>query len=98
TPLRLFVEGAICDRAQSPKKATPHSNNHRGKRSSRGRIHERHKFLQEPRHGAADANSADVRTTANAVHPPALGHVAVNDRTQTAMFYQALERPSLLGA
>src|SRR4029077_1158842 len=32
TPFWFFVDGAICDRTQSPKNATPHSNNHRGKR------------------------------------------------------------------
>src|SRR6476660_5180767 len=89
TPLRLFVDGAICDRAQSPKNASPHTNHDSRKRRSRWGIHEWHELIRETRHGAADANSADVRATANAVHPPALGYVAVNDRTPTANFYQA---------
>src|SRR4029077_17198212 len=96
TPLWFFVDGAICDRAQSPKNASPHTHDDGRKCRSRRRIHERHEFVGETGHGAADANSADVRTTADAVHPTALGHIAINNGAPTANFHQALGRAIFL--
>src|SRR5436190_1855257 len=53
-------------------------------------VHERHELIRKPRHGAGDANAADIRTAADPPHPAALRHVAVHYRTPAADFHQAL--------
>src|SRR5262245_23275906 len=53
------------------------------------RAHERHVLVWEARHRAADADAAHVGAAADAVHPPAPGHVALGDRAFAAELDQA---------
>src|SRR5262245_40935317 len=46
-----------------------------GRLIEEGRLH---KLIREARHGAADADAADIGATANAVDPAALADVAVD--------------------
>src|SRR6185369_12262243 len=55
-------------------------------------VHERHELVREARHRAGDADAADVRTAADAVHPAALRYVAVDDRPPAADPHLALRR------
>lgn len=48
-------------------------------------------------HGAGDADAADIGAAADAGHPAALGHVAVDDRPPAADLDQALRRAVLVG-
>src|SRR5581483_3207626 len=53
--------------------------------------------VREARHGAPDADAADVRASAHAVDPAALGNVALHHRAPAAQLDQALRRAVLLG-
>src|SRR5690606_5911688 len=53
-------------------------------------VHERHELVREPGHGAGDADPADVGAAADAVHPTALGHVAVDHRAPAPDLHLAL--------
>src|SRR5438093_4468989 len=76
-PRRLQVEGIAVEPAEGPD--GPAVGEHRGRRQVRARrlVHERHEPIGEARHRAADADPADVGTSADAAHPAALAHVAV---------------------
>src|SRR4051794_28966443 len=76
-PARLFVDGGVGDAAQRADELSVWLDERRRERRARRLVHERHELVGEPRHGAADANAADVGTAADAAHPAALGHVAV---------------------
>src|SRR5271170_7008132 len=65
--------------------------------STRRLIHEGHEFIGKTRHGASDANSTNVRTTANPGHPSAFGNVAIHDRPPASKFHDALGRAVHLG-
>jgi len=58
--------------------------------STGGFIHERHELVGESRHGAADANAADVGAAADSSHPAAFGNVAVHDRPPASQLHNAL--------
>ena len=91
-PSRFLADGVIGDAAQL---ANEPAVNPAGKRRNRrpGRlVHERHEFVGESRHGAANANPAHVRTAADTVHPSALGDVAIHHRPPTPDLDQALGR------
>src|SRR5579863_1138732 len=67
-----------------------------GRSADRGRnltawrfVHERHEFVRETWHRAADTNAADVRTTADSAHPAALGNVTLYDRSPAAQLHEA---------
>ena len=63
----------------------------RGRELAAGRlVHERHELVREARHGAADADAADVRAAADAVDPAAFGHVALDHRAPAAELHDAL--------
>src|ERR1700719_4673278 len=96
SPLRLFIDRAVGDSAQSAKYSTPQP--HHGDRQCRAwwLIHERHELVWKSRHGATDANSTDVRTTANAIHPTAFGDVAIHHRPPATNLHQALGRSVFL--
>ena len=53
-------------------------------------IHERHEFVREARHGAANADAAHVGASADARHPAALGHVAIHHGPPAAELDDAL--------
>src|SRR3954469_20104134 len=87
-PLRLGVELLFGDLAE------PLDDNADGlaggaghERAGRG-VHERLELVGEARHGAADADAADVRAAAHAVDPAALGHVALDHRAPAAQLDQ----------
>src|SRR5215475_13981510 len=79
-PLRFFVGRMISDAAQRPDHPAVEADGARRERRARRFIHKRHEFVREARHGAGDADAADVRAAADAAHPGALGHVAIHDR------------------
>src|SRR6478672_2861081 len=56
-------------------------------------VHERHEFVREARHCAADADAAYVGAAANTVHPAAFGHVALDHRSPAAELDDALWGP-----
>src|SRR5436190_17529188 len=89
SPPRFFVHGAIRDRAQHSNKTAIRPDDRTRERRARRFIHKRHELVREPRHGAADANPADIRTTADPIHPTALGYVAIHYRPPAADFHQA---------
>src|ERR1700733_4447393 len=69
----------------------------RREQRTRGLIHERHKFIRKPGHGASNANSTHVWTTAQAVHPSALSHFALHHRSPTTQLDDALNRAIFRG-
>src|ERR1700683_1313452 len=88
-PLGFLVQSMLGDIAESlDDGSVGFAHGARDERAGR-RIHEGHEFIRESRHGAADADSADVGTYADPPHPSALGHVAVHHRTPAAEFDQA---------
>src|ERR1700690_3173572 len=96
-PLRFLVYRLIRERAQRADGAAIDANR-AGRYFRSGRlIHEGHELVRESRHGAADADSAHVRTAAEAIHPAALGHVAIHHRAPAAEFHDALRRAVFLG-
>src|SRR3954454_12154529 len=97
-PFGLLVRGPRGDRSQRPdRRAVQPSGGNRRDACAGGLVHERHELVGEARHRAGDANAADVRTAADAVHPAALGDVAVDHRAPAADFNQALRRTILVG-
>src|SRR5271156_3133672 len=78
TPLRFFVYRSVCKCPQRSNRLAIHSVCCSRNLCSRGFVNERHDFVREAWHGAANADAADVRAPANACHPPALRHVAVD--------------------
>src|SRR5580658_2420398 len=91
-PLWLFVDGAI---GKGPQRAdrSPIDRDGIGRElGSRRFIHERHELVWETRHRAADADSADVGTSADACHPASLGDIAVHDRAPAADLHETLGR------
>ena len=64
---------------------------------SRGLIHEGHEFVGKAGHRAADADAADVGASADAGHPAAFRHVAVDDRPPATELHQAFGRAVLVG-
>src|SRR3954465_9863537 len=95
-PLRLLVELAFGDLPQPPDHRPVRAAGQRRHLRARRLVHERHELVREARHGAADADPADVRAAADAVDPAALRHVALDDRTPAAQLDQAL-RGAVLG-
>ena len=83
-PLGLFILGVVCDGAQSSNHGSVALNGGGGEARPRRLIHERHEFVREARHGATDANAADVGTTSDTGHPSALGHVTIHYRAPAA--------------
>src|SRR5581483_352682 len=60
-------------------------------------VHEGHELVGEARHGAADADAADVGAPTDAVDPAPLRDVALDHRPPAAQFHQALGRAVLGG-
>src|SRR4051812_36852349 len=95
-PLRLLVDRPVRDAAQAAHRRAVDAGDEGRDRAARRLVHERHELVGEARHRAADADAADVRAAADAVHPAALGHVAVDDRPPAADLHQALGRVVVL--
>src|SRR5271155_5486129 len=76
-PTGLFVQRRLREAAQGVNR--PPISLHRGRRQKRTRrlIHKRHELIREARHGAPNADAADIRTSANPAHPAPLSHVAL---------------------
>src|SRR5215471_12912249 len=83
-PPGLAVDAPIGEATQRADEHPVGLEQHRRQRTARRLIHERHELVREARHGACDADAADVWAAADALHPAALGHVAIDDRTPTA--------------
>src|SRR5580658_1887965 len=69
----------------------------RRKQRARWLVHERHEFVGKARHGAANANPADIRAAADSSHPTTLSDVALHYRSPAAQFHDALNRAIFLG-
>src|SRR5258708_35634643 len=89
-PLRFLVHRCVGKCAQSSDRLAVNADRGGGDLRSRRLVHERHEFVREARHGAADADAADVWAPANAGHPAAFWHVAIDNRTPAAEFHDAL--------
>ena len=72
---------------------------HRLGRQQRSRrlVHKRHEFIRKPGHRAANADPANVRTTAKTCHPSTFRHIAVHYRSPAAKFHNALWRTVFIG-
>src|SRR5262245_20266838 len=90
TPLRLAIGGVLGEAAQRTDQTAAEHGSGRGHLAARRLVHERHELVREARHRTRDADSADVRTSADAVHPSALRHVAAHDRSPAANLHEAL--------
>src|SRR5215212_5870078 len=96
-PLGLLVHRPVGDRAELADRSAIDGDRVRGDPAAGRRVHERHELVREAGHRAADADAADVRAAADAGHPPALGHVAVDHRAPAPDLHQALGRVVVLG-
>src|SRR5271165_3912220 len=83
-PLRFLVYGRVGNTTQRPDHAAIAANDRGGEHTARRLIHKRHELVGEARHGATDADAANVRAAADAAHPSALGHIAIHHRTPAA--------------
>src|SRR5580698_10511548 len=91
-PLGFLVHGVVGECAETADRLPVNSNAGSGHFRARRLIHERHEFVGEPGHGAADADSAHVGTAADAGHPSAFGHVAIDDGAPASQLHDALGR------
>src|SRR5512146_962100 len=96
-PGRLLVSRALGEAAQRADDRAVHSAGGAGHPGTGWLVHERHELVREARHGAGDADAADVGAAADPVDPPALGHVALDHRSPAAQLDQALGGAVLLG-
>src|ERR1700722_3024079 len=91
-PLRLIIERVGGDLAQPPDGPAVQAAG-QGRDTGAGRfIHERHEFVGEARHGATDADAADIGAPANAVDPSAFRYIALHYRSPTPELHDALGR------
>src|SRR4051794_39454791 len=96
-PLGLAVERVRGDAAQAADRRAVDADG-AGREPATGRlVHERHELVREAGHGAADADAAEVGAAADAVHPAAFGHVALDHRAPAAELDDALRRAVLGG-
>src|SRR5580704_16683403 len=96
-PLRLFVDGFIGERPQSADGAPIHADSGGRYSGARRLIHKGHELVGESRHGAADTDSADVRTPAHTIHPSPFGNVAIDYRAPAAHLDNSFGRVVTLG-
>src|SRR5581483_916446 len=96
-PFWLFVAGLVGEVSQPANHAAVDSHTTRRNARAGWLVHEGHKLVGKAGHGAGDADAADVWAAADAVHPPALRHIAVDDRPPAADAHQALGRTVLVG-
>src|SRR6478735_1919553 len=96
-PLRLLVDGLTGDVAQAADDGTVHAGCGGRHLAARRLVHERHELVRKAGHGAADADAAHVRATADAVDPAAFGHVALHHWTPAAKLHNAFRRAVFVG-
>src|SRR5947208_13607599 len=96
-PLGLLVDGVVGDAAQLADNGAVGAARGRGDLAAGRLVHEGHELVGEAGHGAGDADAADVGAAADAVHPAALGDIAVADRSPAAQLDEALGRAVLRG-
>src|SRR5579863_4232160 len=96
-PPGFFVQGSLRNRAQGPDGTAVDADAGAGNLGPRRFIHERHELIREARHGASDADAANVWAAADAGHPAPLGHVAVHYRSPAPQFHDAFGRAVDLG-
>src|SRR5580700_6600265 len=72
SPSRLVLECVVRDLPETSNRASVQPARHRRNLGAGWLVHERHELVGESRHGAADADTADVRATADAVDPTPL--------------------------
>src|SRR5882757_10059500 len=77
-PLRFLVERLGRIPAEGTDDGAVHAARGGGDAGTGRLVHERHELVRESRHRAGDADAADVRATAHAVDPAALGYVALH--------------------
>src|SRR5580692_1250700 len=92
SPRRFLIQGRLRESTQRVNRAPIRHHRAGRKQRSRRLIHERHELVREARHGAADADPADIRTPANSSHPAALSHVALHHRPPASEFHDARRR------
>src|ERR1700722_15187745 len=91
-PLWLFVYRCIGQLAERSNSHAISTDRRGGELRTRRFIHEGHELVREARHRAADADAAHVGTATNAIHPPALRHVAIHNRPPASEFHNAFGR------
>src|SRR5260370_12638817 len=96
-PLGLLVRGPGGEAAKGADDGAVHGARGRGDPGTGRLVHERHELVGETRHGAGDADTADVRAAPHAVDPAALGHVTFDHRPPAPQPDQALGRAVLPG-
>ena len=89
-PGGFFVERCFGEVAQRAHRAAVHQDRGRRHLGAGWLLQERHELVRKSRHGAADADAADVGATADAVHPAALRNVAVDHGTPAPELDDAL--------
>src|ERR1700733_7667237 len=87
-PLRLLIDRVTGDGTQRANSSPIYSYGVRGHVGAGRLVHERHEFIGEAGHGAADADAADVGATADARHPATLGDVAIDDGAPATDLHQ----------
>src|SRR5690606_13969461 len=89
-PLRFLVHRAVGQGAEDPDEKPVGPVERRGEGGAGRLIHEGHEAIGKSRHGAGDADAAHVGAAADAVHPAALGDVAIHHRSPAADLHLAL--------
>src|SRR6185437_4580337 len=96
-PLGLLVGAEVGDAPQGADGAAVGGAHGHAHARARRLVHEGHELVGEAGHGAGHADAADVGTAADAVHPAALGDVAIDHRPPAAELDQAFGRAVLVG-
>src|ERR1700733_13287559 len=96
-PLGFLVNRVVGKRPQRSNRTAVNANGIRGYFSARRFIHERHEFVGETGHGAADANATHVGAATDSRHPPTLWYVAVDHRPPAPESNDAFRRAVFRG-
>src|SRR5499427_6665399 len=94
-PLGFPVDGGVGEGAERTDRFSVGADGPGREFCARRLVHEGHELVGEAWHGAADTDAANVGATADAGHPAALWHVAVDDRAPAAELHDALLRAVL---
>ena len=79
-PARLLVHRAHGEPAQRQDRPAVGHDRRRGEQGSGRLVHEGLELVRKSRHGAPDADAADIGAPADSSHPAALADVALHDR------------------
>jgi hypothetical protein len=85
----LVVHRSHGEPPKCPDRLAVRGDRRRRKHRAGRRLRERQELVGEARHGAADANAADVRAPAYAGHPAALADIALHHWTPAAELHDA---------